>query len=361
VQGLLGLIPYALLCVLWWAFYKHAGFGASGSPAFYVDPAVDTLRFISELSYRLPVMLMSQWGIVPAELSGFPEPVGSMVKLAAAVGLALVLLAWGPLLWGLGRAQKGGDAVLRFWFVATVISALPVCSALPQDRNLLFIGIGGCAVIARYIQLLSEQKADWSVLRRIYNHVLCLVLLVLHLLVSVCLVPLMAYGPKLYAQPAITAALQTTAEFDFSSKKVVMINPPLTTVGYFNAIRFFAGKTQPDALWALTVSDQPLTVTRLDEQTLRLDLQERLLGRDGRLVRDPVSTPLRLHQRVELQGLSMEVSGINEAGEVRQLLAHFDQNLEVPELVFYHWKGVELVPFVLPAIGDSVTIGQLLE
>lgn len=69
LAGLISLLPFAVLSIAWLLLYKHLGFGASGVPSFYLDPMSNPILFIQQLAYRMPIMLMSQWGVMPAELS----------------------------------------------------------------------------------------------------------------------------------------------------------------------------------------------------------------------------------------------------------------------------------------------------
>ena len=54
------LLPYVVVFVGWYTFYKISGFGASGSGA-YIDPGQHPLAYLNALWERIPVLLYGQW------------------------------------------------------------------------------------------------------------------------------------------------------------------------------------------------------------------------------------------------------------------------------------------------------------
>jgi hypothetical protein len=68
--------------------------------------------------------------------------------------------------------------------------------------------------------------------------------------------------------------------------------------------------------------------------------------------------PMTLGQRVELTGVSLEVTALTDDGRPSQARIRFTVPLEDPSLAWLQWnweKGV-YVPFILPAVGETVRI-----
>lgn len=283
----------------------------------------DPVLFLQELTQRLPVMLMSQWGIVLAELSQ-DQNLAQISQLQAQVGLLILALLWLPL------AAK--DKLMCFFLIAAVISVLPVCAALPQDRNLFFVGFAGSAALARYCQLVWLHKAQWGALRRSLNSLAVGVLLFLHLFVSALLLPVLSYAPAIFSGISIDAAQQAPSSLE--GKHLFFVDAPMPVSAYFTPIRYYLGLELPATVQALSFAIGDSSWQPLGERQLALHLEQGLLAQEGKLVRDPRSNALPVGHTVDLNQLSIEV----QDAEARKLKLSFKQAITNDDYLFAVWQ-----------------------
>lgn len=130
------LAPYALLSLAWAALYRQQGCGAYGGD-LYVDPVRQPLTFLHAFVARAPVLCLAQTFAPPAE---FVPPAGAAVGLAVA---ALLALALRPLV-----ALVRGDPMARTWAAGALLSLVPACATMPNDRLLVCAGLGAMGLLA---------------------------------------------------------------------------------------------------------------------------------------------------------------------------------------------------------------------
>lgn len=178
------LLPSVAVALGYLGLRAGLGHGIAGS-GFYVSPFGTPLRFLSELSVRLPLLLADAVLGLGAEwyLSGLPytadvlglgllasgpiplarwQPI--QLGLALAVTLALLFaLASSRALTALG-APAGGARPARFFLVSAVLALVPACAALPMSRLTLPAALGidallGCALVSAATALLRAAPA----------------------------------------------------------------------------------------------------------------------------------------------------------------------------------------------------------
>src|SRR5690606_1296957 len=99
---------------------------------------------------RYPVLLASQWGIVPAELYGY--------GLLASNGFVIGCVIYSLIILMFVATACIHHPYLRMWLLGMLFSLVPATTALPQDRVLTFAGIGASAVLAHFIFVVFRQK-----------------------------------------------------------------------------------------------------------------------------------------------------------------------------------------------------------
>ena len=141
-RGCLSMIPYAGVVVAWRTVRDSWGYGVHNM-GLYVDPLTDPGPFAVGLVERLPILLLGQWGPIPAETAVMLRPpLSSAFWWSAVVFIGLVIFAVAPLL--------KRDRLARFWFAGMLFAAIPVCATLPMDRLLTFVGIGAFGLLAQF-------------------------------------------------------------------------------------------------------------------------------------------------------------------------------------------------------------------
>ncbi len=97
-------------------------------------------------------------------------------------------------------------------------------------------------------------------------------------------------------------------------------------------------------------------VSRADAQTLTVRPEDGYLAwKFDRLFRNDFC-PMRVGQLVELTGMTVEVTALNDDGRPAEAAFHFAVPLEHPSLRWLQWKDGVLATFVPPAIGETVRL-----
>lgn len=332
LKGLLATLPWLLLMIVWWVIYKDAGFGASNASAYYVDPAAQPLTYIAKALERMPVVLASQWGIIPAEIYGFAGRTLWGYVAGCAFFLLLILI---PVLRTLSVSRT-----TWFWMLGMLFATLPVLSALPHDRLLFFTGIGASALIGMFLQRVfraGNTKEDSEIGR--YTKAVAYVLVALHLVLSPLLLPVMSYSSKLLWSNMIS---HKPSFFDgienLTDKQLVLFSPPLASDVIIALLRFYRQDPLPERLWTISTLNEPFALHVLDEHTVEIVRPEGFIDREELSFRDLKIQPFSEGEKVLLSGLSIETRDINDEGKPTRLLLHFDRALDNPNLVFLQWN-----------------------
>jgi hypothetical protein len=265
--------------------------------------------------------------------------------------LILIALLFIPLL----RKEK----MARFFALGMVLSVPLVCSVMPHSRLLSFIGIGGMGLLALWMGGLSDRAAwlppgrNW----RIPARVLFVLFLLIHLVIAPLLFPgasTSATFAREYIQgPAGSEALRD----DLTEKDLVIINPPMAfQAHYIPTLRILQGQTVPRHLRVLAPGLAELAIERPDERSL-------LVRPDGGYLSQPFDDvfrgpghPMHPGERVVLSGMTVEVTELTGDGRPAEALFEFEVPLEDPSLRLLRWEDGEYVPFLIPAVGETVNL-----
>ncbi|MCC7293495.1 MAG: hypothetical protein IT449_15665 [Phycisphaerales bacterium] len=151
------LTPCAAVTLAWITLYKACGYGATASH-MYLDPGAEPLRFLGAIVEHLPVLLLGQLFLPPADVYNLlllsVRPFWTL--LAAGVLITLLCVVF-------KRLRK--DRVAGFWLTGMVLAALPCCGTAASNRLLIFVGIGGAGLIARFLAREGGERDDSSLQR----------------------------------------------------------------------------------------------------------------------------------------------------------------------------------------------------
>ncbi len=356
LRRLAALVPCGAVALGWRVAYNWLGYGARDS-GLYIDPVREPLRFAVAALERLPVLVMGQYALPPAEAYMFaPGPVATAIWLFALLllaGLAVVLL---PLL--LRQRQA------RFWAFGMACSLLTACSTHPNNRLLFFSGLGAMALLSLVWHGLME-RADW--LRpgrawRLLSRGLVAAIMGLHLLVSPLLLPLAACSILLTSpvKRAVAEAIELAGLSESGSRNgrdlVIVSSPDEYFVKLLPVVQALERRPAPRRLRALCFGPVPLEVTRTDARTLSVRFVGGILPdsilqlyRDARL-------PMRPGQLIELEGLQIRIEQVTGDGRAERVRFIFDQDLDTDRFRWLAWENHRYVPFPLPPIGQSVRV-----
>ncbi len=368
----LSLVPSFIVIVVWRTIYNALGYGAQGS-GFIIDPGHEPLRYAWAVVKRAPILLSGQWGCQPAEIFNFFSDYARRWNLlAAGAFLLLILIVFVPLL----RKSR----IALFWFVGMMLCILPICATSPMNRNLLFAAIGAFGLTAQFIGglFIKESWVPKSQLWRVPAWILCLTLILIHLLLAMA-GRFTAPRTWSFAFDTFCSTVDVGSQPDIENKTVVVVNAPhpFLFLG-LPVLRAHENKPLPERTRVLAPGFVPLEITRTGEQTLLLQAQTgNILSTDtsrkdlkpnfvyiykesNSLFR-PDDLPFQTGEQLELTGMSVEVIGVDEAGQPTQVQFRFDVSLDNPSLNWLQWDWEKsgfgsYSRFKVPAVGEKVYI-----
>lgn len=330
-HGLVNLIPYAAITIAWWGIYKSLGFGAQGSDIYYIDPAQNPVGYFSAMAERLPLLLGAQWGIIPVEFYNFSGSFSGVLWLISAGILCLFCLLMIPVITSNPRA--------RFWLIGMILSAIPVCAALPQDRILLLVSVGGCGLLAEVANTYL-QKSDFlnKTLLKL-GRVMVVCFLVVNLVLSPLILPFSAYSPKIWSQASRDAAMGI-GEHDLRDKQTLLFKAPFDVSVFLTAILFHQEEDMPKSLWSISNSGSgATTIDYINEYTLEVETEFGFIRGFDEVMRDVSEYPLTVGDVIPLNGMKIVIESLTEDKHPKRIQLQFDQPLNGRDQVYFYWNG----------------------
>jgi len=347
----IGLAPGLLIGLVWAAFYKAMHFGAHGS-GLYLDPTREPLAYLAAAITRVPTLLGSQLGGLPADLWLFTPPIRPVSLLygvtCIAVAVWLLRRAWPTLAEGERRGLS--------WLIPGGLFALmPVLATFPLDRLLLLPSLAGSAVVAVCLRLCWRAWRDggaaslkWMTLPVGAVHVV---------MAGTTWLSMSAIFTVLLAPRAAAVAEPLLAE-DFTDQRVFVINgsDPLLSI-YLPLMLVWEGRPAPDAWIPLTMAPFKHELIRTAPDRLEVALGEgRMLGSAfEQLTRRPENDPYQVGDVVQLDMLTIEILALDGVYPTRVGFT-FEGPLEEERNHFYAWRDGALTPVTPPAVGETLSI-----
>ena len=161
-------------------------------------------------------------------------------------------------------------------------------------------------------------------------------------------------GPSLFfGQPTFDEVSGPEAE----KQDIIIVNPPSAFhVAYLPLLREMNGMSVPRHTRVLASGMDSLEIERTDERTLVIRPRTGFLAwRLDHLFRDPRHR-MRLGERVELTGMTVEISELTPDGRPAEAVFRFDVPLEDRSLRWFAWSDGDYVPFTPPPVGGSVAL-----
>lgn len=355
------LMPYAVVVLGWRIVWSHLGYGVWGMD-FYVDPLTEPIRFALALPERLPLLLLGQLLLPPAD--GYVLTLGTGAAIwfwAAACGLLI------PVVLILARRLRWRPET-RFWAMGMALSLVPVCATFASDRLLFFPGLGGFALVAQYLTQVFDKTHDpdaagetWAAWR--FTKVLGVALVVVHLGIAPVFLAVrcgMPVGP-----PGLIENMQAhlPPDADVAGRTVVVVESPLPLgMGHLPIRRALDGLPVPAHTRALAphyfFGASNITVIRSDDRTLLVSPEQGYLLLPGDRLARGLDHPLALGERVELSDMTAEVTALNGDGRPAEVAFRFSVPLEDPSLLWLTWQGDGFGPFTPPPAGTTTKLTQ---
>ena len=370
-RRIMRLVPCIAVVAAWWVMYRLLGYGAVGS-SWYINPGTEPLRFLHGVADRLPNLLAWQW-IVPSYLEWELSTSTAQVLWGAAMAL---LLAIGIIIIWLARQ----DATARFWALGMLLAAVPACAAYPSDRLLLFVGIGGMALVARFTAaVLQRRRRPWTshIMRPVFFALIGLFVIV-HVVMGPWGLIHSASVMQRYEDSLKRAANSLPSDSTAVFQTVLLANTPtFATFAYGSLTRFINGNPYMSRTLVLGTGANPVEIERLDKRTLRIrprggyfaardgaapGLENRHLlfdqrcgiGAVDRLYRGDES--YQIGDRVELFGVAIEVTALTSDGRPAEVVFRFPADVQLPLYRWLKWDHGEFAPFVPPSPGEKILL-----
>ncbi|MGZ3448527.1 MAG: hypothetical protein ACXVEF_02955 [Polyangiales bacterium] len=337
-KRLLRVTPYGFVFAIWAVAWRASGAGSNGS-AIYNDPISHPLRFLRVLPERFLVLILGALTNAPTDLSPF---VRWLMLVMAGLGLVVLVLAvkaFAPLV----RARPTS----RFFAFGAALSLVPVCGVVPSNRLLMLAGIGVFGLVAEQVEVAREGFARGFARFSLFMHA---GLAPLSLLVMT-------------HQFAITGALgskfnrEIPTDPSIAGRDLVALNAaepgmlPYLAVG-----RALRGVPAPRRSWMLSISWQPLDVTRVGERALKLVPRDGFLADPlSGLVKDP-RDPIPLFVPIACGPMTVTVTRAMPDGRPAEAIFEFDRSLDDPTLFFVKFDGDAFRATSLPKIGETMTL-----
>lgn len=355
-RGGVALLPYLVIVIVWRLVYDYLGYGVAGT-MLYTDPIREWARFLPDLASFLPIMLFSQLGGSDPSAWSFLPPPWMLIWLVVAV---LFLIWVGIALWPLLRRDK----TARFWALGMVLSTIPVCTTIPQGRELMNPGIGAMALIALFLGTFRSESGPENGRheRRRLAGALAALWVFLHLWVSVVMLPIQSATVTRYSERFERGLNDTLpADPDITQATLFIVHSPADLVSAVMPFQRAAdGTPVPRHTRLLCAGVSPTEIERTEERTLVFRYGDCFLTRPWTQVfRDPAENPFHVGDIVRLTGFEAEVTEVTPDNRPREVRFRFAEPLETPSYRWVIFEKRAYVPFTPPAIGQTTRIDGL--
>jgi hypothetical protein len=339
------LLPYLLIVVAWKAVYFAGGYGVKAPGFHYVHPLREPLAYAVQLIEGAPLLILGQLTPLAADFGGLYPPVVKVAVLLLAIALPVLVarIAW---------RRLAAEPQARFWLIGAGLSLLPACASGPTDSNLVFVGLGAAPALAILLASFVDQPpaARWP-------RLLVATLAVFNL----ALAPLMLPAKCLTTLGIESSGAQTDESIPhdagIAQKTLVVVSVASDGhLGYVRTRRDVAGIPFPSKARILVASFGDVSVTRLDDVTLRLRPADGFFANPmHRLYNDP-ARPLREGDVVELSDMTATVTEVAADGRPLTVEFRFAAPLESPEWLWMRGAGMRLVGWTPPKVGETVVV-----
>ena len=357
--------------MVWRLAYTGLGYGASGT-LLYIDPILNPVDFITQMLTRFPALLFSAVGlpVVDLLLAFSPQAMG----VAAAVfliPLGLLALAVYPVL----KTHRTS----AFWLLGLLAAIVPLVTGIPQNRNLGLVSLGVMALAGQlFVDIATARKTGpLTTFQRILLRIAVPLLVILYLVVSPLLVISNPATTRTSAEAQASAAEFGSAP-ELAEQHLYVINPPGAMsfmAGLFQ--RLFTDKPMPASINYLSSGFAPVTIERVDAQTILVTPEGGYTPLPGPIVDDktgmvtPVGlenvyraldgfhynprNPMQVGQVVALSDMTVEVTEMTGDGRIAQAAFTFAHPLDDNRYVWLLWNeatsAYERVQ--MPPVGES--------
>lgn len=366
----LGLVPFALVVVVWRAAYQALGFGVASS-GLYVDPGTDPWRYLLNLLEWGPILLLDVFAApILGKYASLAPQLRPLARGAGMVALVVLIAGLVPLL----RRQR----TARFWALGCVLALVPACATtVPDDRITLYAMLGFAPLAASFMAGVLDS-ASWVPRApglRLYAQAAAILLAGFHLVL-----PLPGHARRLsyLLRPAAGPASVPAALRSAPDQDLVFVNTP--DVMYLSYLPYFLvrdGASLPARMRVLSSALGDVTLRRPADNALSLTascgplipVRPRVDGLPaGAPLRHPLYTgmavatafrpdgvPFAPGEPIALPGMSVVVDRLDANGTPAEATFMFEHSLDDARYRWVYWDSAQqrYAPFTPPRIGQS--------
>lgn len=344
------VLPFIVIVLLWKAVHGRLGYGSFGSPG-YVDPTSNIGGFSISLALRLPALMLAQWIGVSSVM--FEQLGRSTQYLYSGVAtLALIGLAWA--MHALGGFRS---TLVRFYAVGSVLALAPACAGYPFDRLTINSDIGASGVLSIVLLTVWRERKNLAGRRMVSAKYVLLLIGFVHLVIF----PVAKFGTSAVmktlgeAGEAQAALAIPNAQPGQTQHFLLMNLPSAESVYYIPLIREYHGMHNPTTMRALGPNNQAMTLTRLDEASLRLSVPT---GFRGTITRDTQRQPFKVGDTIKMGDISVLVEEVTDDHAPKTVAFKFPDSVQNAQWQFFAWKEQGIYQLQPPAIGQSIEIAS---
>jgi hypothetical protein len=347
------IVPFVLTTLVWRLTYTALGYGASGT-LLYIDPILNPVDFLTQMLTRFPALLFSAVGlpVVDLLLAFSPQALG-VVAAVCLVLLGLLALAVYPVL----KTHRTS----AFWLLGLLAAIVPLVTGIPQNRNLGLVSLGVMGLAGQlFVDVATARKpGPLTTFQRILLRITVPLLLILYLVVSPLLVISNPATTRTSAEAQASAAEFGSAP-ELAERHLCVINPPgAMSLAAGLLQRLFTDKPMPASINYLSSGFAPVTIERVDAQTIIVTPEGGYTPLPGPIVDDetgmvtPVGlenvyraldgfhynprNPMDVGQVVTLSDMTVEVTEMTGDGRIAQAAFTFAHPLEDARYIWLLW------------------------
>lgn len=349
-------LPALGVLAVWALVHRLAGAGAYGS-SIYVDPIREPLVALGVLAERLPILLSNLMLALPTgELAITREGLRMQAWIGVAVLVALVGWSRRPV-----ALKPGTVGHPRVWLVAAVLAAVPSVAAFPSARLVLVPALAADVVLARLLVTAAQRawhgdrtfsRAGWGSL--------AVAIVVAHGALAPWWAQREMASIRTFARTA-EAAVQTLplpeGPVGASTRVVVLAAADPMTLLYPPLVRAAHGGARPASWWVLSGVGGPHELVREADDTIVLTPRQRpmLRGQVEQLFRRP-PPGFVVGDRVALDGMTVEILGLDPEGFPTSVRVAFDRSLDDPGVLLLIATPRGYLRYPMGPVGSRVTL-----
>ena len=343
-----GALPWVAAIALWTAVYRWLGHSTYGS-GLYIDPLTEPIAYAFELCERATVLLLGVLGAPPSDVwtraGSYAQ--GLLVFWAA---MFVWFVAWA--LW----PTFVRSARARFWGAGLLLSLPPACATFCEDRLLLFAGVGAMPLVAETLATLLGG-AERPPTRRRSTAILAIAWALVHGVVAPLALPYRSLHMARYDRQLQEAGRSLFSLVKNPEESLIVVNAEdFYFAGMIPLTRVARGELNVARIVTLAGTPEDVDLRRIDEKRLEVRPRDGFLSRVFNRIYRGRAHPIPRGRTVDLLGVQITVSEVNQWGEPLAAVFEFALPLEHPRYRWVVWRGGRYEPFTPPGVGASARV-----